>query len=71
MDRLEDEFGGRVQFMRYNTDNPNSDNAKRAYRFRAQPQIVIVDAAGDIVTSRLSELTYMRLKTDLQAVLHE
>lgn len=71
MDRLEAEFDGRVQFMRYNIDDPASDAAKRAYRFRAQPQIVITDAAGDVVVSRLSELTYTRLKADLQQALHE
>lgn len=71
MDRLEAEFGERVQFMRYNVDAAASDAAKRAYRFRAQPQIVIVDAAGYIVASRLSELTYARLRADIKAVLHE
>lgn len=71
VDRLEAEFGERVQFLRYNIDDPANDAAKRAYRFRAQPQIVIVDAAGQIVVSRLSELTYTRMKADLEQVLHE
>jgi hypothetical protein len=71
VDRLESEFGGRVQFMRYNIDDPASDAAKRAYKFRAQPQIVIADAAGHIVFSRLSELTHTRLKADLEQVLNE
>lgn len=71
MDRLEAEFGGRVEFMRYNIDAAASDAAKRAYRFRAQPQVVIVDGTGNIFVSRLSELTYARLKADLEAVLHE
>jgi hypothetical protein len=71
VDRLESEFGGRVQFMRYNIDDPASETAKRVFRFRAQPQIVIVDAAGNIVASRLSGLTYAQLKADLEAVLHE
>jgi hypothetical protein len=57
--------------MRYNIDDPASDAAKRAFKFRAQPQIVIVNAAGNIVASRLSQLTYTRLKADLEAVLHE
>ena len=70
MDRLEGEFGEQVQFIRYNIDDPASDTAKRAYKFRAQPQIVITDAAGAIVASRLSELTYTKLKADLDAVLH-
>lgn len=71
VDRLEAEFGRRVQFMRYNIDDPASDAAKRDYRFRAQPQIVITDAAGNTVVSRLSELTYARLKADLEQVLRE
>jgi hypothetical protein len=71
VDRLEGEFGGRVQFMRYNIDDPASDTAKRAYKFRAQPQIVIINPAGTIIVSRLSELTYTRLKADLEQVLRE
>jgi hypothetical protein len=71
VDRLEGEFGERVQFMRYNIDDPASDAAKRNYKFRAQPQIVITDAAGAIIVSRLSQLTYAQLKADLEQVLHE
>ncbi len=71
MDRLEAEFDGRVKFMRYNVDDPAAGAAKRIFRFRAQPQVVITDAAGNIVVSRLSELTYVRLKADLEAALGE
>jgi hypothetical protein len=71
VDRLEGEFGERVEFMRYNIDDPASDAAKRNYQFRAQPQIVITDAAGAIIVSRLSQLTYAQLKADLEQVLDE
>ncbi len=71
MDRLEAEFGEQVLFRRYNIDDPASDAPKRAYQFRAQPQIVITDASGAIVVTRLSGLTYARLKADLDAVLHQ
>lgn len=60
-----------MEFIRYNIDDPASDGAKRAYKFRAQPQIVIINAAGAMVVSRLSELTYTRLKADLDAALQE
>lgn len=66
--RLEAEFGDRVEFRQLNIDDPRNDEAKRIFRFRAQPQVVIVDSSGKIVLSRLSELTYIKLKSDLQKV---
>lgn len=68
---MEAEFGARVTFLRYNIDDPRSDAAKRQYRFRAQPQVVIVNAQDEIVLSRLSELTYPKLSRELTAVLGE
>jgi hypothetical protein len=69
VDRLEAEFGARVDFIRYNIDATASQAAMRQYRFRAQPQIVIVDVEGAVVFSRLSQLTYVQLKQDLLHVL--
>ena len=67
--RLEAEFGERVEFRSYNIDAPSSQEAMRQYRFRAQPQVVIVDARGKVVQSRLSQLTYVQLKQDIEGVL--
>ena len=69
--RLEAEFGDRVEFQQLNIDDPRSEEAKRRYRFRAQPQVVIVDTNGEIVFSRLSELTYPKLAAELRAVVAE
>jgi hypothetical protein len=69
--RLEAEFGDRVEFQQLNIDDPRNDAAKRQYRFRAQPQVVIVNAQGEIVFSRLSELTYPKLSAELTSVLAE
>ena len=70
MDSLEGEFGAQVTFIRYIIDDPASDDAKRAYTFRAQLQIVITNASSAVVVLRLSELTYTKLKADLEAVMH-
>jgi hypothetical protein len=67
--RLEAEFGEQVEFQQLNIDDPRNDEAKRRYRFRAQPQVVIVNAKGEIVLSRLSELTYTHLRAELKSVL--
>ncbi len=69
VDRLHEEFGEQVKFVRFNVDDPRSDDAKRLYRFRAQPQIVMLDANGTIAVSRVSGLTYLQLKEDLQSLL--
>jgi hypothetical protein len=69
--RLEAEFGDRVEFRQLNIDDRRNDAAKRQYRFRAQPQVVIVNTQGEIVFSRLSELTYRKLSTELAIVLGE
>jgi hypothetical protein len=67
--RLKDEFAGRVEFRQLDIDDPANAAAKRQYGFRAQPQVVIIDQAGTVVVSRLSELTYRRLRDDLESVL--
>jgi len=69
VDRLEAEFGAQLDFRSYNIDAQDSRAAMRLYRFRAQPQVVIVDATGAIVESRLSQLTYVQLKQDIVGVL--
>lgn len=69
--RLEAEFGDRIEFRQLNIDDPRNDAAKRQYRFRAQPQVVIVNARGEIEFSRLSELTYRKLSAELASVLAE
>lgn len=69
--RLEAEFGAQVDFAAYNIDSEKSAEAKRLYRFRAQPQVVIVDSSGRVVVTRLSQLTYTQLKRDLEKVLQK
>jgi hypothetical protein len=69
--RLEAEFGDRVEFRQLNIDDPANDEAKRRYGFRAQPQVVIVDAKGEIALSRLSELTYTKLRNGIRRVLDD
>ena len=68
--KLEAEFGEHVDFRSFYIDAPSSQTTMHQYRFWAQPQVVLVDTQGKIVQSRLSQLTYVQLKQDIEGVLN-
>jgi hypothetical protein len=66
--RLEGEYEKRVDFLAYDVAGINED-IKRQYHFIGYPQIVILDARGEIAFSRLGYQSYDSLKADLEATL--
>lgn len=66
--RLEDEYAKRMDFLPYDVAGIN-DDIKRQYKYIGFPQVVILDARGEIVFSRLGYQSYDSLKADIEAVL--
>jgi hypothetical protein len=65
--RLQDEYGDRVDFKKY--DSAGSQVEKQKYQYGGQPQFVLVNTSGDIVQTRFGYQTYESLKADLDALL--
>ena len=53
VDGLETDYGDRVAFQRLNADEDNGRAAAQAYRVRGHPAIVVINAQGDVVWSRV------------------
>jgi len=53
VDGLEEEYGGRVAFQRMNLDEQAGRLAAQTYRARGHPAIVVLDARGKVVWSRV------------------
>ncbi len=68
MSRLEGEYDKRVDFLAYDAAGLD-DDVKRRYKYIGFPQIVILDARGEIAFSRLGYQSYDSLKADIEAVL--
>lgn len=68
VNRLEGEYDARVDFLAYDVAGINND-IKRQYKYIGFPQIVILDANGEIMFSRLGYQSYDSLKADIEAVL--
>lgn len=68
MSRLEDEYKDRIDFKMYDAAGL-SDEIRRQYKYVAYPQIVILDAHGEIRFNRFGFQTYDSLKADLESVL--
>lgn len=66
--RLEEEYGKRMDFLPYDVAGLN-DDIRRQYKYIGFPQIVLVDARGEIVFSRLGYQSYESLKADIEATL--
>ena len=59
---LRREYGDRIDFVRFNVDNPETQAAKEQYGYRYQPHFFLVDGAGQIVASwlgRVAEETFV------------
>ena len=50
---LEQEYSDRIDFVRFNIDDPKTDEAKRQYGYRYQPHFFLVDRSGRIIESWL------------------
>lgn len=53
VDGLEAEYGSQVAFQRLNVDAKDGKAAANTYRARGHPAIIILDAGGDVVWSRI------------------
>ena len=53
VDGLEAEYGDQVVFKRMNVNEADGSAAAQAYRVRGHPAIVVLDAGGNIVWSRV------------------
>jgi thioredoxin-like negative regulator of GroEL len=53
VDGLEAEYGERVVFKRMNVNEADGSAAAQAYRVRGHPAIVILDAGGEVIWSRV------------------
>lgn len=69
VNRLEEEYQGRVTFQALNIDEASTDPQKVQYKFVGQPQFVVVTPKGDVLVSRNGIQTYDRLKADIEAAL--
>jgi hypothetical protein len=69
VNRLEEEYKGRVTFQALNIDEASTGPAKKQYMFIGQPQFVIVGPSGDVLASRNGMQTYEKLKADIEAAL--
>ena len=69
VNRLEEEYTGRIDFRSLNIDDAVNDNAKVNYRFIGQPQFVVVGPDGKVIMSRNGMQRYETLKADLEKAL--
>jgi hypothetical protein len=69
VDRLEEEYKGRVTFQALNIDELSTDAAKKQYKFIGRPQFVVVSPNGEVIASRNGMQTYDQLKADIEAAL--
>jgi thiol-disulfide isomerase/thioredoxin len=69
VNRLEEEYAGRVEFRALNIDEAQNDDDKVTYRFVGQPQFVVVGKDGQVVVSRNGMQRYETLKADIEQAL--
>jgi thiol-disulfide isomerase/thioredoxin len=69
VNRLEEEYRGRVDFQALDVTEASSREAMTKYRFVARPQFVVVAPNGEVVASRNGIQTYEQLKADIEAAL--
>lgn len=69
VNRLEEEYTGRVEFRALNIDDAQNDDEKVLYRFVGQPQFVVVGTDGQVIVSRNGIQRYDTLKADIEKAL--
>lgn len=48
--RLEETYAGRILFTGLDIDDPRNAEIKRTLGFRAQPQFILLDGDGNVIT---------------------
>lgn len=69
VNRLEEEFGDRMEFVAIDVTQPSAREMMNKYNFIGRPQFVVVAANGEVVASRNGIQTFDRLKADIEAAL--
>ena len=69
VNRLEEEYKGRVDFLPVNIDEASSQGAKTKYQFVGQPQFTVLGPKGEVLSSRNGMQDYAVLKQDIEAAL--
>jgi thiol-disulfide isomerase/thioredoxin len=69
VNRLEEEYTGRIVFRALNIDEAQNDEEKVQYKFIGQPQFVVVGADGEVLVSRNGMQRYDTLKADIEKAL--
>lgn len=69
MHGLESKYGGCIDFIYLDIDNPATKTAKDKLGYRAQPNFFLLDSSGKIIWSKFGYLTAAELEEQLQGVL--
>ena len=69
VDGLEAEYGDRVAFQRLNVDDDDGRIAAQHYRMRGHPAIVVINAQGNVVWSRVGVQPREVVASALESVL--
>ncbi len=65
MHGLEARYGGCVDFVYIDIDNPASDAVKARLGYRAQPEFYLVDASGNVQWKQYGYVTEQELEAQL------
>jgi thiol-disulfide isomerase/thioredoxin len=69
VNRLSEEYRGRVDFLAVDVTEQSSKELMEKYRYVGRPQFVVVAPDGTIIASRNGIQPYERLKEDIEAAL--
>ncbi len=69
VDGLEEQYGDQVSFQRVNVDEKDGKALAQRYRVRGHPAIVILDAADNVIWSRVGVLPRADVAGVLESVL--
>jgi thioredoxin-like negative regulator of GroEL len=67
--RLEEEYKDRVEFRALNIDDAANAQAMKQYKFRGQPQFVVVKSDGAILDTKFGTQSYEDLKSMIDRAL--
>jgi thioredoxin 1 len=71
VDGLEADYGDRIAFQRVNVDEDDGRAAAEIFRVRGHPAIVVLDADGRVVWSRVGVLSRRNVAEVLESVLED
>lgn len=69
VDRLEEEFGGRMRFLRIDFDEPDNRTLTRQYAISGVPYTVLIGADGRVIQRRGGNLNPAVYRADILGAL--